>query len=178
MLGYINYEHNKKFEKLLPEGMINGQDTGAVRNYKYGLFSFGWCGCEIIGVYNLLSMYGSPAALSDIAREIYTYGNVLCGFFGTNVYTLAHYFKKHNIPVTTIYKKQEFLCRAQKGKYGVISFWTGKVMMSSIHTVAYRVAENGKVIVYNRYNGRTQDHIYDNMEAAFGKYPFIVANIM
>ncbi len=178
MLERFNYNHNKYFEKDLPAGMINAQASGTVANYRYGFFSFGWCGCEIIGIYNLLKMYGKPQPLGEIAKEVYRYGSVLCGFFGTNVYVLSHYFKKHNIPVTTIKKKSNFLKYAPKGKYGVISFWTGKVMMSSIHTVAYRVTEDGRITVYNRFNGREYDHVYDNIEDAFGKYPFIAANII
>ena len=173
-----NYKNNQMFERTLPEGLINGQGMGAVKRFRYGLFSFGWCGCEIIATYNLLKMYGKPAALSDICREIYPYGELLLGFFGTNVYTLAHYFKKHHIPVKTVYKKSDFFSLAPKGRFGTISFWTGKVMASSIHTVAYRVGEGGKITVYNRYNNKDFPYEYDSIEEAFGKYPFLVANML
>ena len=95
MLAKFNYKNNLKYEKDLPDGMINGQDLGTVRKFRYGFFSFGWCGCEIIAVYNLLKMLGRPRPLSEICREIYPYGQVLWGFFGTNVYVLSHYFRKH-----------------------------------------------------------------------------------
>ncbi|MBR1810675.1 MAG: hypothetical protein IJ766_03355 [Clostridia bacterium] len=178
MLEKINYKHNKPLETTLPAGMINGQGAGAIKNFRYGICSFGWCGCEIIGAYNLLQMVGKPAPMCEIAREIYPYGQVLCGFFGTNVYTLAHYFKKHKIPVKTIYRKDAFFREAPQGKYGVVSFWTGKVLRSSIHTVAYRVREDGKIVIYNKYNSRNYEYVHDDMNAAFGRYTFIVANIL
>lgn len=178
ILNERNYRNNRLYEKTLPEGMLNGQGIGALKRYRYGLFSFGWCGCEIIACYNLLKMYGKSEKLCDISREIYPYGHILCGFFGTNVYTIAHYCKKHCIPVKTLYKKKDFLHLAPKGKYGVISFWTGRVLASSIHTVAYRVAENGKILVYNRYNNTDKVYTFESMEDAFGNYAFIVANIL
>ena len=173
-----NYRNNRLFDKTLPEGMLNGQGMGALKRYRYGLFSFGWCGCEIIASYNLLKMVGKPMPLSEICREIYPYGEILLGFFGTNVYTLTHFYKKHRIPVKTVYAKKEFLRLAPKGKYGVISFWTGKVMASSIHTVAYRVEPDGRIAVFNRYNNKDFPYYYDTMEEAFGAYPFIVANML
>ncbi|MBR2590765.1 MAG: hypothetical protein IKE65_07565 [Clostridia bacterium] len=178
ILNERNYRNNRLYEKTLPQGMLNGQGIGALKRYRYGLFSFGWCGCEIIASYNLLKMYGKPQKLCDISREIYPYGHILCGFFGTNVYTLAYYYKKHRIPVKTLYKKKDFLRLAPRGKYGVISFWTGKVMASSIHTVAYRVEENGSILVYNRYNNTDKVYTFESIEEAIGSYVFIVANIL
>ena len=122
-------------------------------------------------------MYGKPMPLSEICREIYPYGEILLGFFGTNVYTLKLFFIKHNIPVKTIYKKADFLKLAPRGKYGVISFWTGKVMASSIHTVAYRI-DGSDIVVYNRYNNKDCEYRFSSMREAFGNYSFIVANIL
>ncbi|MBR0415192.1 MAG: hypothetical protein IJI67_08990 [Clostridia bacterium] len=173
-----NYRNNKLYEKTLPEGTLNAQGLGALKRFRYGLFSFGWCGCEIIAVYNLLQLYGKPENLSEICREIYPYGHILCGFFGTNVYTLRHYFKKHYIPVKTVYNKSDFLHLAPKGRYGTISFWTGKVMASSIHTVTYKIEAGGAVTVFNRYNNKDCEYHYETMQEAFGNYPFIVANMM
>ena len=173
-----NYKNNKLFDKTLPDGLLNGQGIGALKRYRYGLFSFSWCGCEIIACYNLLKMHGTPMPLSEICKEIYPYGQILLGFFGTNVYTLAHFFKKHAVPVETVYSKQQFLNRATNGKYGVVSFWTGGIMASSIHTVAYSAEKDGKIKVYNRYNNTDKVYEFDSVSEAFGKYHFIVANIL
>ena len=83
-----------------------------------------------------------------------------------------------DIPVKTVYTKSEFLRLAAHGSYGVISFWTGKVMASSIHTVAYSVDANRRISVYNRYNNTDKVYTFDTMQEAFGQYSFIVANIM
>lgn len=176
MLGYINYRNNRKLEASLPEGTLNAQGLGVLREYRYGLFSFGWCGCEIIAVYNFLQMYGAPRPLCDIAREIYFYGHILAGFFGTNVYVIPFYFRRHGITVDNTRSKEVFLTEAANGKFGVVSFWTGKALRSSIHTVAFRVEEDGKVRVFNRYNKKNFDHVYDSMGDAFGAYPFLTAS--
>lgn len=178
ILKHKNYQNNRLYEKTLPEGMLNGQGIAPLNRYRYGLFSFSWCGCEIIAVYNLLKMYGKPQKLCDISKEIYPYGHLLCGFFGTNVYVLKHYFNKHSIPVKTVYKESEFFRLAPKGKYGVVSFWTGRVMASSIHTVAYRIEKDSTVSIFNRYNNRNFSYHFDTVEEAFGTYTFIVANIL
>ena len=123
-------------------------------------------------------MYGKPQKLCDIGKEIYPYGHLLCGFFGTNVYTLKYYFYTHRIPVKTVYKKSVFLRLAPKSRYGVVSFWTGCVMASSIHTVAYRIEKDGTVSVFNRYNNRNFTYHFDTVEEAFGAYSIIVANIL
>ena len=140
------------------------------------MFSFGWCGCEIIAVYNFLQMYGKPRPLCEIAREIYRYGHLLLGFFGTNVYVLTFFFRRHGIATQNTRSKKDFLLRAKDGKFGIISFWTGKVLRSSIHTVAYRIEPDGSVTVFNRYNKKDYDHHYADLEEAFGAYPFITAD--
>ena len=63
ILNRLNYRHNRLYEKALPPGLLGGQGTGALKRYRYGLFSFGWCGCEIIAAYNLLQLYGAPQKL-------------------------------------------------------------------------------------------------------------------
>lgn len=176
MLGYINYRNNRRLECALPPGTLNAQGLGTLRQYRYGLFSFGWCGCEIIAVYNFLQMYGRPQPLSDIAREIYRYGHLLLGFFGTNVYMLHHYFRRHGVSTQHTTSKQDFLRRAKDGQFGVISFWTGKVLRSSIHTVAFRNEPDGSVTVFNRYNKKAFDHHYEDLADAFAAYPFLTAD--
>ncbi|MBR5620456.1 MAG: hypothetical protein IKW76_12030 [Clostridia bacterium] len=177
MLRERNYQKNRKLDALLPKGLLNGQGMGSLARFRYGLFSFGWCGCEIIAAYNLLQMAGKPEKLSRISREIYRYGHVLLGFFGTNVYVLSHFLKKHGVRARTVYRKRAFF--RDPGAYGVVSFWTKpkRVLTSSVHTVAYRVHKGGAVTVYNRYNNRGCAYQYASIDEAFGKYPFIVANV-
>ena len=176
MLNAHNYRRNREYEHMLPKGLLNAQGMGTLRQYRYGLFSFGWCGCEIIATYNFLQMLGKPQPLCEIAREIYRYGHILLGFFGTNVYVLSHYLHRHGIEHRQTCRKKEFLEQAANGKYGIVSFWTGKVMRSSIHTVAFRMEPDGSVTVFNRYNRALHDHTYADLNEAFGKYAFLTAS--
>ena len=49
-------------------------------------------------------------------------------------------------------------------------------MRSSIHTVAYRIEEDGGVTVFNRYNKKDFDHHYADLAEAFASYPFLTAS--
>ena len=176
MLERINYQTNRLLEDKLPAGLLNAQDMGVLRQYRYGLFSFGWCGCEVIATYNFLQMIGKPQPLCEIAREIYRCGHLLLGFFGTNVYVLQRYLRRHGIAAYHTTDQTEFLTLAPKGACGIVSFWTGKPLRSSIHTVAYRMEPDGRVTVFNRYNKKDFDHVYDTLTDAFGAYPFLTAS--
>ena len=69
MIERFNYRSNRDID--LGGEPINGQGTGSVSVCRYGLFPMSYNGCEIIAVYNLRLLLGTPRPLCDIAREIY-----------------------------------------------------------------------------------------------------------
>ena len=68
MIERFNYRSNRDID--LGSEPINGQGTGSVSVCRYGLFPMSYNGCEIIAVYNLRLLLGTPRPLCDIAREI------------------------------------------------------------------------------------------------------------
>ncbi|MCR5485324.1 MAG: hypothetical protein K6F09_06995 [Clostridiales bacterium] len=141
-----NYDVNKAIE--LGDGIINGQACNAVRECRYGLFPMSYNGCEIIAIYNLRVLLGKKAELADIAKEVYPYGNVLMGLFGTFPSAPATYFKKHKLPMKTMKNYNFFIKGLEKGKKGVVSYWTKGKCRSSIHTVAVEI-DGEELRVYN-----------------------------
>lgn len=169
MIEKLNYKDNKPID--LGEGYLNGQGSGSLSVCRYGLFPMSYNGCEIIAVYNLRLMLGQRVPLCNIAKEIYPYGSILCGLFGTHPYALNRYFKENDLPVHMIkdyyYFKKVFATK----KFGILSFWNGNTVFKGLHTVAVENTPGG-LKVYNRSNKKVDPVIYDNIDdyMDFGRF--------
>lgn len=140
--------------------MINGQACGTVSSFRYGLCRMSFNGCEVIAVHNALVWLGKPQKLADIAAYMERF-RVLMGFFGCNAYkigkALSHFGAAN--------KKIKY--PADSPAY-VVSFWTKRRFLSSIHTVFCVRTENGTE-VYNSSNGCTGVRIYEDIQQYIGK---------
>ena len=65
-LKYRNLRHNRSIS-LCSEGFLCGQRVGILPEFRYGLCSMAFNGCEVIAVYNALLYLGKPALLCDIS---------------------------------------------------------------------------------------------------------------
>ena len=65
-LKYRNLRHNRRIS-LCSEGFLCGQRVGILPEFRYGLCSMAFNGCEVIAVYNALLYLGNPALLSEIS---------------------------------------------------------------------------------------------------------------
>lgn len=154
-----NYELNRGC--IISGRMINGQGLGDVSRLRYGLCRMGFNGCEVISVYNALQFIGKPQPLQEVAFFLEKY-RLLLGFFGCNVFRLGKALDKFGAAYERI------------GEIGdtpafIISFWTGRPMMSAVHTV-FCTRENGRFKAYNRYNNCGTVRYGDAPEDIFGKY--------
>ena len=61
---------------------------------------------------------------------------------------------------------------------GIVSFWTKRVLLSSIHTVAVERTENGGVRVYNCFNSRPDPVEYDSFESFIKKKARFIVGYM
>lgn len=152
MLEKPNYKFNKNMP--MPDRFINGQALGMVSQLRYGLFPMSYNGCEIIAVYNYMRLHGVKTNMADLALEIYPKGSVLMGLFGSNPYMLRHYFQKRGMSEYGITDYERFKREFPKAGSAIISFWTKRPLLSSLHTVAVESKENGGVRVYNYSNSR------------------------
>ena len=142
--------------------MINGQGLGDVSKLRYGLCPMSFNGCEVISVYNALQYIGKPQKLQDIAFFLEKY-RMLLGFFGCNMFRLGKALEKFGAD----YER----CDSVKGLPAfIVSFWTGKPFLSTVHTV-FCVREKDRICVYNRYNNVDTTYLCANVEEIAGKRP-------
>lgn len=169
MIEKLNYKYNKDID--LGSDFLNGQGSGSLSICRYGLFPMSYNGCEIIAVYNLRLMLGKRVKLCDIAKEIYPYGSMLCGLFGTHPYALNRYFKENCLPVHMIKDYYRFRKTFAKKRYGILSFWNGNTIFKGLHTVAVENTPEG-LKVYNRSNKKVDPVIYNNIDEYmdFGRF--------
>ncbi len=153
MLEKRNYKINSQID--FGDGLINGQGVGKISNCRYGLFSAGFNACEMIAIYNLLKRSGYEGhRFADICREMYRKTWAFWGVFGSNVYMLYVYFKKHGIPYKRFYKLNSFKEDLDRTGLGILSFWNADNLFKGIHTVCVEKTDNG-YRVYNKYNKLT-----------------------
>ena len=141
---------------------------------KFGFFRMYYNGCEVIAIYNALWLRNRRIPISEIAFEMEVNGaSTLFGVFGSNPYFIGFYLNAHKVKfnmelsVAKLYKYKK-----ENGVY-IISFWTGKMFLSPIHTVAVQY-RRGKFVVYNRYDNLTDLYSYYSFESIFKSGRFIV----
>lgn len=138
--------------------MINGQNIGEVAKIRYGLFPMSFNGCEVISVCNALEYLGKPQNVKTVSKFMFRYA-MLFGLFGCNPYFIGRALKHFGV--------ESKRCDINSaGKAFILSAWTGKPFLSTIHTV-FCVRESGRIKVFNRYNGTTKERWYDSVEKIF-----------
>ena len=139
-----NYRHNIIKSKNFQDGqMINGQAVGFVSEMRYGLCHMSFNGCEVISVYNALVYLKRTVPLCEIAFYMERF-KLLSGIFGCNPFKVGKALEHYGIECVhskTIGSAEIF----------IVSFWTGKRFLSSIHTVFCTRSADG-INIYNRYN--------------------------
>lgn len=153
MVEKFNYKHNCQIE--MPDDYINGQGKGQISKMKYGLYSMGWNGCEMIAIYNAMRDLGLGRSIQDICLEMYPKSSVAVGFFGSNPLLLDKYFKIHNVPYTETRQFNRFFNELPNNQCGIASFFNHRPIFSSLHTVMVKNV-NGQIVVYNKSNGKTE----------------------
>lgn len=138
--------------------MINGQALGDVSKLRYGLFPMSFNGCEVIAVCNALEYLGIAVPIETVCRYMRKYC-VLLGLFGCNVYRIGRALKHFGADCVRIES-------AEDSEAFIISSWTGKPFLSSIHTV-FCVNEGQRIRVFNRYNRCPDEKCYDSAERIF-----------
>ena len=140
--------------------MINGQALGAVSRLRYGLCRMSFNGCEVIAVHNALVYMGMPRPLAEIAGYMERY-RMLIGIFGCSPFRIGKVLR-------------HFGCGCEKRKYPdgsgafIMTFWTGRPFLSSLHTV-FCVREKKGIRVYNIYNDCPVSKVYGDIADFAGK---------
>lgn len=115
-------------------------------------------GCEVISVCNAIEYMGKPQPVKKVAGYMFRY-SMIFGLFGCNPYCIGKALRHFGV--------ENRRCGIETtGNAFIISSWTGRPFLSTIHTV-FCVRENGRIKVYNRYNGCTCERFYDSTEKIF-----------
>ncbi|MBO4877850.1 MAG: hypothetical protein J5501_07580 [Ruminococcus sp.] len=164
-----NYTQNiSRKAKSLVETMINGQGLGDVKDQRYGLFPMSFNGCEVISVYNALHHVGIPQPIWELASYMERY-RVLMGLCGCNVYCLGRVLRKFGADCERVKDPEK-----NGGDAFIVSYWTGKLFRSSIHSVFCQRKENG-ILIYNIYNNCPTVRLISGLGDLMGKRCLITA---
>ena len=144
MITENNYRYNMNLYKESFYGkFINGQAVDYVSGMRYGICRMSFNGCEVIAVHNALVYMKKPRPVYEISGYMEKF-RMLAGFFGCNSHRIGNALRHFGIE----YGKSR---RIGKSEIFIVSFWTGRRFLSSIHTVFCIRNRNG-ILVYNRYN--------------------------
>lgn len=163
-LAKRNLIKNRSLEAgLCCEGMLNGQEIGALSGMRFGLFTLGYCGCGCIAVYNALNYLGKAPAFSELIFFMER-SRMLFGLLGTNPFSLGKALKHYGADCI----RSDF---AGEARAFIVSFWTRKPFLSAIHTV-FCVRDEQGITVYNRYNQSSEARWYSSLkELTDGRRP-------
>lgn len=165
-----NYRRNKKHSEKLRGGYINGQGLGAAAVMRYGLCPMSFNGCEVIAVYNALIYLGREQPLCEIARFMERY-KMLFGIFGCDPYRLGEALDRYGAAF-------ERSGDISSSRAFIISYWTGRRFLSSIHTV-FCEGKNDGIIIYNSSNKLPSARLVGSVgEITGGKKPIARYNII
>lgn len=144
MITENNYRNNSNlYEKSFYGRMINGQAVDYVSGMRYGICRMSFNGCEVIAVHNALVYLKKARPVYEIARYMERF-RMLAGFFGCNPFKIGKaldYFGVEYVKSRKIENSGVF----------IVSFWTGRHFLSTIHTV-FCVRNKTGILVYNQYN--------------------------
>ena len=161
-----NYHYNSQCKCPEIGEMINGQAVGDISKIRYGSFYMSFNGCEVIAVHNALIHINKPKSIVEIAFYMERF-KVLFGLFGCNVYKIGRALEYFEIKFRRVKKLDDI-------KSFIVSFWNGRPLMSSIHTVFCIRTEKG-IEIYNRYNNCPDIRCYETIDDIIGKRKMIVA---
>ena len=163
MLQRPNYKHNKTVG-LEENTVINGQGCGKVAKMKYGFFTMAYNGCEMIALHNSAVLLGEKSSLTEVCREMYMKCQSFSGLFGSNPYLLGSFYKRRKIPYRLTLSYNDFFDSLDNVPVAVLSFWNPPSKpWNGLHTVTVQKVD-GKIRVYNRYNGRDYPYDYSSRE--------------
>lgn len=144
MITENNYRNNLNlYKKSFYGRMINGQAVDYVSGMRYGICRMSFNGCEVIAVHNALVYIKKAHSICEISQYMEKF-RMLAGFFGCNPHKVGNALGHFGV-------KYEKSRKIDNSEIFIVSFWTGRRFLSTIHTVFCVRNKNG-IIVYNRYN--------------------------
>lgn len=146
---------------------INGQSVNnSIKNLYYGLSKIANNGCELIAVYNAMSLCGNRQNFFELLNisEKLLWVKWLFGIFGSRPWRLNKILSFYNQKYRKIKKNYNNYLH-DNGVY-VISFFNYRSLR--IHTVAFKCDADKSITVYNRYSNINSSFKYEACENKTG----------
>lgn len=178
----IKIESSNSFKNMLnTNGLIVDQDAYPVCDMKYGESNtMKDNGCELIGIYNALTLKSYYQMLSEIGFESeVSYGKVFdtgivrshpdytlavaissaigvdfkSGYMGTNPFAIERYLNAHQLKNEKTSDLALLESWKKPGRVFIFSCWNNKDRITDgLHTFAVKIDNAGKLYTYNGYN--------------------------
>lgn len=166
MICLNNYRHNiSVYVESFSGRMINGQAADYVCRMRYGLCRMSFNGCEVIAVNNALVYLKKAVPIYEVSRYMERF-RMLSGIFGCNPYRIGKALEHFGVECS-------YSRKIGDSEIFIVSFWTGRRFLSSIHTV-FCVRQKNGITVYNRYNNCPETRTYRN-NSDIAEYRKIIA---
>ena len=141
----------------LPEGPLCGQRLPPLAALPYGAYTVGYCGCEVIAVYNVLLTLGRPRPFAEVAAALEGRGLLCNGLGGTHLGAAVDYLRAAGCRVKALGARSaaSYDAAFDGARSALLAFWTGRTLRrpdrqwNMLHTVALAHAPEGGVLVYN-----------------------------
>lgn len=153
------YRRNRSLEDFADNEYINGQALGTVSKMRYGLCPMSFNGCESIAVYNAMIYLGEKHRLCDIALRLERF-RMFFGIIGCNPRRIGRVLAEYGAD----YRITD---NSAKAEAFIISYWTGRRFLSSIHTV-FCIRKDDGVHVFNQYNNSDRVYLISSAEELTG----------
>jgi len=145
----------------LPPGHLGGQHLPPLNDLPYGAYTVGWCGCEVIAVYNLLLTLGKPVPFPEVAAALERRGLLLNGLGGTHLGAARRYLQSAGVDTEMLNasRASDYDGAFASAPAALLAYWTGTDLKNRdgswnmLHTVAVAHASGGGITVYNADGG-------------------------
>ena len=173
-----NIYSGKEYHGPSHKKCIVGQAVDDVKDLLYGKDTISNNGCELIAVYNALTIKGKKINFSDIINKAENTDGVmwLFGYFGSRPGELYKLFDAYDQKYRVTTNESIFNDLLEKNGVYVISVFNGPTITYGIHTVAFTCDGKKNIIVYNRYNDATSPYIYSSVDDKTGLDLFLEEN--
>ena len=158
--GLIYQKKTEPLRRLIPNAAFDREGylihQGLTRKVPFGWFDSGRKGCGWIAAYNLLKINYMEHTMEECIRGLEK-TSLLGEVMGQNEIALQYWLRKQGLNVRRSLPSDHLTKRIIKESRSGILLYTHK---AGSHYAAYRVQEDGRIMLYNAIYGKT-DHIAD-----------------
>ena len=154
---------------------IFGQGNAEVANKTYGNYTISYNGCELVAIYNALANLHTPKDFDTIIQNAESTQGVrwslpwMPSVFGTKPEGIGILLSNYGHNFTTTTKRSEFNDLLSSDGTYILSYWTGKTGLSTIHTVMFICDSDMSIRVFNDFSRDTDASVFSSLDSYLDK---------